>query len=44
MPGKLPDMTGWKMSEHGINDSRWTVLEKDLERSGIYGNYWKCKC
>lgn len=35
------DMTGWKMSEHGVEDSRWTVIEQDLERSGYY---WKSRC
>lgn len=37
MPKKI-DMTGWKMSEHGVSDSRWTVLE--------YAGHskWKCVC
>lgn len=26
--GKLIDMTGWKMWEHGVLDSRLTVLER----------------
>jgi len=26
--GKLIDMTGWKMWEHGVPDSRLTVLER----------------
>jgi hypothetical protein len=26
--GKFIDMTGWKMSEHGIPDSRITVIDK----------------
>ena len=32
------DMTGWKMKEHGIIDSRWTVL--------TYAGHskWKCQC
>lgn len=44
MGKKAVDMTGWKMSEHGVEDSRWTVIEQDLERSGSTGNYWKCRC
>ena len=27
---KIIDMTGWKMSEHGVLDSKWLVLERDL--------------
>lgn len=32
------DMTGWKMKEHGIIDSRWSVL--------AYAGHskWKCQC
>ena len=44
MPAKIPDITGWKLSEHNIKDSRWTVIEKDLIRSGPGGSYWKCIC
>lgn len=44
MAARIPDITGWKISEHGIEDSRWTVIEKDLEKSGPGSNYWKCIC
>lgn len=43
MAEKTPDITGWKLSEHGIEGSRWTVLEKDIEKENK-GNYWKCIC
>ena len=26
---KLIDMTGWIMKEHGVPDSKWTVLKRD---------------
>lgn len=47
--GKKIDMTGWVMKEHGILDSRLTILEQDKEykkRNNIKSNfaYWKCKC
>lgn len=32
------DMTGWKMKEHGIIDSRWTVLTYTGHSK------WKCQC
>lgn len=34
------DMTGWKMWEHGVPDSIYTVLRKDEE---THGN-WICQC
>lgn len=37
------DMTGWKMYEHGIPDSRWKVLKE----AGISNNgqkQWLCEC
>lgn len=40
--GKLIDMTGWKMWEHGVPDSRWTVLQKADSRNGQI--YWLCEC
>ena len=40
--GKLIDMTGWKMWEHGVPDSRWTVLQKADSRNGQ--TYWLCEC
>lgn len=37
------DMTGWKMSEHGVPDSRWKVLEKATIKDG--GQIcWLCRC
>lgn len=41
--GQLLDMTGWVMKEHGISDSRLTVLYQDKERSG-HNSYWYCQC
>ena len=46
------DMTGWKMWEHGVPESRLTVVSpvdyKDKEKYGIspkaHGKYWVCKC
>lgn len=35
---KFIDMTGWKMSEHGVPDSRWTVL------SYAGNSKWICQC
>ena len=37
------DMTGWVMKEHGVPDSRITVLYKDTERSGKLIK-WVCQC
>lgn len=40
---KIIDMTGWIMKEHGVPDSRWTVLYEIPERKD--GRvYWHCKC
>lgn len=37
------DITGWVMCEHGVPDSRLTVIEKT--NTIKYGNImWKCKC
>lgn len=46
---KKIDMTGWIMKEHGVPESRWTVIEEDIEYSLIhatdgYRPYWKCQC
>ena len=41
------DMTGWVMKEHGIPDSRITVIEKGKTITTSNGQrklYWKCKC
>ena len=41
--GKFIDMTGWVMAEHGVPDSKWTVI-----RRGHYNKSrhikWECKC
>ena len=46
---KKIDMTGWIMKEHGVPESRLTVIKEDLEypklnhiKSRII--YWKCQC
>ena len=40
------DMTGWRMSEHGIPDSKITVIGLSNERTQTKENkiLWKCKC
>lgn len=40
--GKLIDMTGWIMSEHGVPDSRITVINR-ADNKGIHV-MWNCKC
>ena len=40
--GKFIDMTGWKMSEHGIPDSRITVVDK-APNQGKH-TAWNCIC
>ena len=45
--GKFIDMTGWKMWEHGVPDSRLTVIER--EEDGVNTNgypivRWLCEC
>ena len=37
------DMTGWKMWEHGVPDSRLTVIQR-VENPHHKGTYWLCKC
>lgn len=44
---KKIDMTGWIMSEHGVPDSRLTVIEEaepHITKSGVKKVRWKCKC
>ena len=44
---RFVDMTGWKMWEHGIPDSRWTVIEaaKDVAQpNGKQIKMWRCIC
>lgn len=41
------DMTGWNMWEHGVPDSRLTVIEQTedyIEPSGKHRDKWICKC
>lgn len=40
--GKFIDMTGWKMSEHGIPDSRITIINK-AQNIGKH-TAWNCVC
>lgn len=45
--GKFVDMTGWKMCEHGVEDSRLTVIELGedyISSSGTRIKRWKCVC
>lgn len=41
--GKFIDMTGWVMSEHGIQDSRIRVLYK-VDSNKFGDTKWACKC
>lgn len=44
---KKIDMTGWVMSEHGVPDSRLTVIEEAepcITKGGTKQVQWKCKC
>ena len=41
------DMTGWVMKEHGIKDSRWTVIEQSkdvVQPNGKHIKMWNCIC
>ena len=44
------DMTGWVLSEHGVQNSRWTVIKLDhtfQKKQGEYlmtYRYWECEC
>lgn len=43
----LIDMTGWVMSEHGVPDSRLTVIERGPDYIGANGKRrarWLCEC
>ena len=40
---KLIDMTGWAMKEHGVPDSRLTVVERAENKSNGSAR-WKCRC
>lgn len=41
--GKIIDMTGWVMSEHGVPDSRWKVIERSKSLDGK-NSFWLCEC
>ena len=44
---KLIDMTGWKMCEHGVPDSRITVIgraEDVIKKDGKHETAWWCMC
>jgi hypothetical protein len=41
------DMSGWIMSEHGVPDSRWTVIEQVedyISPKGEHHANWLCEC
>ena len=41
------DMTGWKMWEHGVPDSKLTVLEQTedyIAPNGVHHAQWLCEC
>lgn len=40
--GQFIDMTGWKMKEHGVLDSRITVIEKNTQK--YHPVEWWCLC
>lgn len=45
--GKKIDMTGWIMSEHGVPDSRLTVIERAedyIRPDGYHVTKWLCEC
>ena len=42
MMGKFIDMTGWIMKEHGVPNSRITVLKKNTEK--YHPVEWWCQC
>lgn len=41
--GKFIDMTGWVMSEHGVPDSRLTVIER-VGSNSHNESLWLCEC
>ncbi len=44
---KFIDMTGWVMSEHGVSDSRITVLYRTddfISPCGSRSTMWQCRC
>lgn len=44
---QLIDMTGWIMSEHGVPDSKLTVVERaenHITPNGCVKTQWVCEC
>lgn len=41
--GKFVDMTGWKMWEHGVPNSKLIVIKR-IENYKRKGAYWICRC
>ena len=42
---KLIDMTGWKMWEHGVPDSKLTIIGLNEEKTNLkHMAMWECKC
>lgn len=45
--GKFIDMTGWVMKEHGVDDSRVTVIKRIddyVGSTGVHEPQWECLC
>ena len=45
--GKFIDMTGWKMKEHGVPDSKITVVKRAedyISPAGYRVTQWECQC
>ena len=42
--GQFIDMTGWVMKEHGVPESKWTVIEKDVTPTKSRATKWVCQC
>ena len=45
--GKFIDLTGWSMWEHGVPDSRLTVIKRTedyISPQGIHRIMWECQC
>ena len=40
---KFIDMTGWIMKEHGVPDSRLTVIKRDTDSKDRLSK-WICRC
>lgn len=37
------DMTGWVMKEHGVDNSRWTVIKR-MDNNPQQQSMWLCRC